>query len=538
MRRRAGLRARAAAVASTLALLLLGCTGQGRSPTPPTGVTPGPGGPSPTLRAFGPPQWFREAVLYEVFVRSFADSNGDGVGDLDGIRERLDYLRGLGVTAIWLTPIHPSPSYHGYDVTDYLSVNPDFGTTEDLMELVEAAHARGMRVIMDYVASHTSRYHPFFQDAYGNPQSPYSDWYRWKDPGQVTYESFFGIESMPSVNHQSEEANRYFIDLARHWMDLDGDGDYTDGIDGFRADYALGSPHSFWKELRAALKALNPEVLLLGEVWVDDPVTQAPYLEDEFDALFDFPLYHVLQGSPEVAGDGLLGGGGFASRLANLVQEQDEVFPSQAILVRFAGNHDTDRVASEVRGDAARMRLAATVVATAGGTPMLYYGEEIGLRGRKGDGPFYDEYRREPMPWTASGRGGGTPDWFVDRRFDRPRDGVSVEEQEGDPGSLLAFYRRLYGVRAASPALRGGRYRLLTSEPQGVWAFWRWTEDQVVSVLLNFGAEPATVWLDPARAPAPVAAHPVDLLTGRPVRLRGGTVRLGPAGALLLDWTP
>lgn len=537
MRRRAGLRARAAALAAALVLLLPACTGPGPSPASPTAVTPGPGRPPPT-RTFGPAPWLRDAVLYEVFVRSFADSNGNGVGDLDGITGRLDYLRGLGVTAIWLTPIHPSPSYHGYDVTDYLSVNPDFGTTQDLLELVEAAHARGMRVILDFVASHTSRYHPFFLDAYGNPDSPYSDWYLWKDPAHVTYQSFFGNESMPSVNHQTEAANRYFIDVARHWMDLDGDGDYTDGIDGFRCDYALGSPHAFWKELRAALKALNPEVLLLGEVWVEDPVTQAPYFEDEFDALFDFPLYHVLQGSPEVAGDGLLGGGGFVSRLVNVVEEQHEVFPPHAVLVRFAGNHDTDRVASEVRGDEARMRLAAALVATAGGIPMLYYGDEVGLRGHKGNGPFYDEYRREPMPWTASGRGGGTPDWFADRRFDRPWDGVSVEEQDGDPGSLLNFYRHLYQVRAASPALRDGDYELLASAPEDVWAFWRWTDDQVVSVLLNFGTDPATVRLDAARAPGPVVDQPVDLLTGRPVHLRGGAVRLNPAGVLLLDWTP
>jgi alpha-amylase len=460
------------------------------------------------------------------------------VGDLDGVRSRLDYLERLGVTAIWLTPIHPSPSYHGYDVTDYMAVNPDFGTREDLVELVEAAHARGMRVIMDYVASHTSREHPFFQDALGDPRSPYADWYRWKDPAHLTYESFFGMESLPTVDHTSEEANRYFIEVARHWMDLDGDGDYTDGIDGFRCDYALGSPHAFWKELRASLKALNPEVVLLGEVWVDDPAAQAPYFEDEFDALFDFPLYHVLQGSPEVAGDGLLGGGGFVSRLVDVVEEQRRAFPPQALLVRFAGNHDTDRVASEVRGDGARMRLAAALVATAGGVPMLYYGEEVGLRGRKGRGPYYDEYRREPMPWTASGRGGGTPDWFPARRYDGPHDGVSVEEQDGRPGSLLSFYRHLYAVRAASPALREGAYRLLAAEPEGVWAFWRWTEDQVVSVVANLGAEPATVRLDTAGAPVPVAPVPVDLLAGRPVRLHGQALRVAPARVLVLDWTP
>jgi alpha-amylase len=525
-----------------LAIILVGgCTSGGPEGDPTTvpDASPQTGATSATPPAeYTTPDWFRQGALYQVFVRSFSDFDGDGIGDLRGIAGRLDYIQALGVNALWLTPIFESPSYHGYDTTDYYAIEPDFGEIDDLVYLVEQAHSRGIRVILDYVASHTSDQHPFFQDAYGNPESEYADWYEWTNDEHTEYQSFFDIDTLPSIDHTSEEANAYFLEMARHWMDLDGDGDFTDGIDGFRADYALGSPHAFWEQMRVSLKPLNPEVLLLGEVWVEDPSSQAPYLENQFDALFDFPLYIQLQGNPEIPGDGILNGDGFLFSLLSDVEQQKELFPAEAVPVRFVNNHDTNRVVTEVEGDPDRQRLAALLMATLDGTPMIYYGEEIGMAGAKGTGPIFDEYRREPMEWFAGGVGGDQATWFSGTRYAQPDDGVSVEEQQEDPGSLLSYYRAVYDLRRSTEVLSAGGYAPLPVEPDSdVWAFWRFTEDRVLSAIFNFGTERATVALDLSSAPAPLADVPFDLLTGLQVRLDPEAMILEPASGVLLDWT-
>jgi alpha-amylase len=520
-----------------VALVSSACTGGApRAPAPSPSSVPSTS-PSTSPTPFATPEWFKDGVLYEIFVRSFADSNGDGIGDLRGIENKLDYLKGLGVTAVWLTPIFASPSYHGYDTTDYYTINPDFGTKDDLVSLVGSAHAKGIRVILDFVASHTSNLFPYFKDAYGNPGSQYSDWYVWKDAAHRVYQSFANVPTLPSLNHANPVVNQYYIDVAKYWMDLDGDGDYTDGIDGFRCDYALGSPHAFWRQLRAALKPLNPDVLLLGEVWVDSPSAQTPYFQDQFDALFDFPLYIQLQANPQISGDGVLNGSAFLSSLNNIVKSEAGQFPADAIRVRFAGNHDTNRIASEEEGNAARERLAALLVASLDGTPMIYYGDELGMSGEKGSGPIYDEYTREPMEWYGSDAGPDQPAWFKESRFDQPNDGVSVQEEESDQRSLLNYYRQIYAMRAANPALATGGFELLPTDVDGVWAFWRFTRDDVVSAIFNFNPSKVTVRPDLSTAPNSIGTTAVDLLTGTTLKPINEAFTLGPAQALLLDWT-
>lgn len=531
-----------------VASLLAGCAGPGQfsatpNPQPATSTLPPEAtaarpAPTPTVALpYETPDWFKTAVLYQVFVRSFRDSNGDNIGDLDGITEQLDYLQSLGVTALWLTPIFAAGSYHGYDTLDYYAINPDFGTRADLQELVDAAHTRGMRIILDYVASHTSNEHPFFKSAYGNPASPYADWYRWKDAAHTTYFGFANLDTLPTLNHKSDAVNAYFIDLALHWLDLDDDGDFTDGIDGWRADYALGSPPEFWQTLRVALKTANPEALLLGEVWVNNVSTQAPYYQ-QFDALFDFPLQIALMAGPESALDGALAGVRPAAVPANVILEQQTAFPAEAIPVRFLSNHDTDRIATEVEGAPERLRLAAVLLATLSGTPMLYYGEEIGMRGHKGGPPLYDAYRREPMDWHAA-EGPGQARWF-EPEYWAPKDGISVEEQDGDSASLLSFYRQVLALRAAHPALARGDYAPLPAGPEpGVWAFWRFAKGEIIAVVLNLGQTPATATLDLLTGPGALRTQPpTNLLTGQPAELDPAAITLQPAEALVLDFTP
>ncbi len=443
------------------------------------------------------PAWFNEAILYEIFPRSFYDSNGDGIGDLKGITQKLDYLQALGVNALWLTPIFASPSYHGYDTTDYYKINPEFGTEAELVELVREAHRRHIRVLLDYVVAHTSDQHPFFKEAFGNPASKYAEWYLWNNPAHTEYETFFGVKELPRVNYDSADAQKYFIDVAKYWMQKTGDGDPKRGIDGYRADYVLNVPHAYWKKLRAEVKALNPEFLLLAEAWTGG-LDIARYYENEFDATFDFPSYGDLEGSNDRVGDSMLLGGNSGSLLFGTLSAESRLFPPGAQSVHFLNNHDTDRVMSEVKGDRARAKLGATLLLTLPPTPMVYYGEEIGMTGTKAPAPDYDKTRREPMDWYAAESGAGMTNWYKPSgRNNQAGDGVSVEEEQGQADSLLEHYRALIKLRAGHSALRAGALEKLSLEGSSeALAFLRTDAQETLLVILNFGAKPASLTLD------------------------------------------
>jgi glycosidase len=476
--------------------------------------------------------------VYEIFVRSFADSDGDGIGDLNGITQRLDYLESLSVDTIWLMPIFPSPSDHGYDVSDYFAVNPDFGTLEDLQALVDAAHQRQMRVILDFVPSHLSNQNPLFQDAFQNPDSPYSDWFVWTNDAHTTYAGFAGINEMPRFNHYNPEVVAYLAEAAQHWLDLDGDGDLTDGVDGFRVDNVTFPPQEFLVALRQSVKTANPDALLLGEAWVHNPSDLSRFFPDQFDALFDFPLYELMQGNHDSNGDGLLAGNSFPVLITSLLEEQAERFPDEAIALRFFSNHDTNRIATELGSDPARQRLAVALLASLPGPVLIYYGEEIGMPGQKGGEPGWDNYRREPMDWYANEQGTGQASWFMpDDRWNRPQDGISVEEQEDDPGSLLNYYRNALGIRGSSPALTEGSIEILELEADqpGAWGFVRTSGEAAIVALFNFSDEQIEVTVP--QFPFSSASL-VDLLTEStyPASEQGQsyTVTLAPASGIWL----
>lgn len=454
--------------------------------------------PSATLIPYTTPEWFNGDVLYEIYVRSFADSDGDGIGDLNGVTQKLDYLESLGVDAIWLMPIYPSPSAHGYDVTDYFAVNPDYGTLADLQALVAAAHQRQMRVILDFVPSHLSNQNPLFQEAYKNPASERSDWFVWTNDSHSTYAGFAGNQEMPRFNHYNPEVVDYLAQAARYWLDLDGDGDYTDGIDGFRVDNITFPPQEFLVALRQAVKAADPDALMLGEAWVHNPSDLSRFFTDQFDALFDFPLYELLQGNQDSNGDGLLAGKSFPILLTTLFGDQAKRFPPEALPLRFLSNHDTNRIASELGGDPMRQRLAAALLASLPGPVLLYYGEEIGMPGQKGGAPYYDNYRREPMDWYAAEAGEGQTTWFKPQdRWNKPMDGISVEEQDPDPESLLNYYRKALQLRRSNPALSGDEYSILELEVDkpGAWGMLRSQGNTVVIALFNFSNDAVNVAL-------------------------------------------
>ncbi len=470
--------------------------------------------PAATLIPYETPDWFDGDILYEIFVRSFADSDGDGIGDLNGITERLDYLESLGVDTIWLMPIYPSPSVHGYDVSDYFAVNPEYGTLEDLQALVQAVHERDMRIILDFVPSHLSNQNPLFQDAYNNPESEYSDWFVWTNDAHTSYAGFADNEDMPRFNHYNPEVVAYLAEAARYWLDLDGDGDLTDGVDGFRVDNVTFPPQEFLVALRQEVKSANPQALLLGEAWVHNPSDMSRFYPDQFDALFDFPLYELMQGNQDTNGDGLLAGKGFPVLITSLMEDQAERFPEEAIALRFLSNHDTNRIATELAGDAARQRLAIALLAAYPGPGLLYYGEEIGMPGQKGGAPSYDNYRREPMDWYAAEEGPGQASWFKpEDGWNQPADGISVEEQDSDPESLLSYYRNALAIRRQNTALSQGDFTIIqldASEP-GAWGFIRSREGNMVVAVFNFSNQE----LDITIPEFPFSADAlVDLLSG------------------------
>lgn len=548
---------------ATLALVLLlatsGCTSLSATPTPAPTPTSSPTPVSTPYPAFVPtvtpipkvvtPQWAREMVLYLVFVRSFYDSNGDGIGDLRGLTQRLDYLNDgnpattsdLGVNAIWLMPIFAAASYHGYDTTDHFQINPDYGTREDLIHLVDECHRRGIRVLLDYVMGAVSNQHPFFKDAYNNPASTYSDWFTWYDEAHTRYKAFANIATVPTPNGDNPKVQDYALQVARYWIDLDGDGDLTDGLDGLRCDYALGQSHAFWQRISSELKAQNPNLLLLGEVW-STAQDIATYYDGQFDSTFDFPLYYVLATDPQAVGRGVLGLVNPPGYVHGALLMRQRYYPTGAQSVIFLNNHDTNRVMSAVGSDAATARLAPILLFTLPGTPLVYYGEEIGMTGVKGDGqPYWDEYRREPLDWYASESGPGMTTWFrPPDRNNAPNDGISVEEEENDAGSLLERYRLLIRIRHDFPTLSYGDYERVqvSAGPRSVYAYLRQDGNAHLLVVVNFAKDKSVASLDLGATALPAAPWAVtDLISGEvlPPMLTGTySVELPPLSGLIL----
>jgi glycosidase len=474
-------------------------------------------------------EWWNGAVVYEVFVRSFQDSGGDGAGDLAGLTARLDYLNDgnpdtdsdLGVDAIWLMPIYPSPSYHGYDVTDYRGVNPDYGTVDALKHLVAEAHKRNVKVILDFVPNHTSTQHPWFLDAVSS-SSAKRDWYvwsatdpRWGQPWNAAGTSWYPAggahyyavfwSGMPDLNWRNPDVAADMAASAAFWLDA--------GVDGFRLDavrYLVENgpgggqqdqpeTHAALKAFAAGVRASRPDALVVGEAWADTATIATYYGStaaapggDELPLAFDFPLADALVAAV-ASGD--------AGTLARGLDAAAAAMPAGAGDAPFLTNHDQQRVATRLAGDLAKEKLAASILLTLQGTPFLYYGEEVGLR--NGDCPS-DECKRTPMAWDGTATGGftsGEP-WFP---LSPGGASANVAAQTGDPGSVLSRYRALLKARKASPALaRGGTSRLGT-EANGIVAYLRTAPSETVLVAHALGGYAASVGLDlPDAAVQPV----------------------------------
>lgn len=438
----------------------------------------------------------KHGVYYQIFVRAFADGDGDGLGDLRGIIDRMDYLEDLGVSGIWLTPIHPSPTYHKYDVLDYYAIDPEIGTLEDFRELLATAQSRGIRVIMDLVLHHTSNLHPWFVAATLDPKSPYRDYYIWADsdtnlsaPGpwaQRVWHSaanghYYGLfwDGMPDLNYDNPLVQEEAKAIAEFWLDL--------GVDGFRLDAAMhiyahaeeDRSVEWWVEFREHLAEIKPDVYLVAEVW-DKSNVVAPYYAG-FDSAFNFDLANLIILSAKSGSDF-----GLARVTQRFIHRYEEHSP-WVIDAPFLTNHDQDRVMS-LLNDVEQMKMAASVYLTLPGNPFIYYGEEIGM---KGTGP--DENKREPFKWyELSGPGQST--WRASS-FNTGAWQPSVEEQQDDPHSLWNHYRSLIHLREGNLPLRVGTIVPVDTGNKQVVGFLREWKDERVLVLHNLNAAWQTVEL-------------------------------------------
>jgi len=448
-------------------------------------------------------------VFYEIFTGSFSDSDGDGTGDLRGIINRLDYLNdgdpesglSLGVEGIWLTPVFPSPSYHKYDVTNYTAIDPSFGTLDDMRELVEECHRRGILVIIDLPINHTSKTNKWYTNFVNahiveNPDNVFYDFYSWIPAGsavpagrhftrvngtEIMVETNFS-DDMPEINFDSEYARKKVLEAAQFWLEL--------GVDGFRFDaakYIYYGDHAtsaeFWTWFMSELKAIKPDIYAVAEVWDSDAVT-ARYT----------PAMNCFNFTTSQA-EGLIAAaakGGNVNKLTlyteSHINELKALNPD-AMNISFIANHDTDRVAGYLTVATGRMQMAANLYLLAPGSPFIYYGEEIGLRGSRG-GANTDANRRLAMLWGD----GDTVKDPVGTTYDpKNQTPYSVSDLISNESGIYNYYKKVIMIRKANPEISAGEYRALDFTDTKLGGFISTLDGSSVCVLHNSTTKAITV---------------------------------------------
>ncbi len=531
----------------------------------------------------GKRHWWEDAVFYQIYPRSFQDSDGDGVGDLAGIASRLGYLESLGVDALWISPFFRSPMKDfGYDVSDYRDVDPMFGTLADLRDLIAGAKERGIRIVLDLVANHSSDEHPWFVEARSSRSSPKHDWYLWVPDGRkapnnwkaifelgsawhrnyATGERYLGTftRHQPEFDWRNPEVRAAFYDVMRYWFDF--------GVDGFRLDVATGyfkdaelrsnpfSPkaipdffqkhvydrnrpefHEVFKEMRKVADGAGERVLI-GETHGSDPLIAASShgeAGDELHMAFNFDFLHRPWG---------------ARSFRESAERWYALLPEGAWPNFTLSNHDQPRHAWRYRGRGpeaaasteARARVAAAMLLTIRGTPFIYYGEEIGMTCRRipraalrdplgvSTWPFGflgRDPERTPMQWDSSEGSGftkGRP-WLPVNPDYASR---NVAAQQDDPGSLLSWYKALISLRRSRESLRSGGMRFLDIGGADVLAYERGSGKGRILVLLNFASRPRPLRLEDEYRVLLGSARAQGSSIGR------GSLSLEPESALIL----
>jgi len=487
--------------------------------------------------------WWQQGVFYQVYPRSFQDTNADGVGDLNGVRRRLPYLKELGIDAIWLSPIFPSPmADFGYDISDYTGIDPLFGTMADFDALLAEAHRHGLRLVLDLVPNHTSDQHPWFIESRSSRDNPKRDWYIWRDSGpdgappnnwlsefggsawqydaatdQYYYHAF--LREQPDLNWRNPAVQHAIHDVMRFWL--------ARGVDGFRVDviwhlikdrafrdnppnpdYRDGQPphqrllplyttdqsevHDVIAGMRRVVDAFDNRVLI-GEIYLPIERLVTYYGKDLLGAHLPFNF-------------ALLAARWSAREIENIIREYEQALPNGAWPNWVLGNHDRPRIASRVGAEQAR--VAAMLLLTLRGTPTLYYGDEIGMQ----QVAIAPDQVRDPFEMNVPGLGVGRDGCRTPMQWDATRNGGfstvtpwlplaagamhdNVSNMAADPTSILSLYKRLIELRKHRPALRWGSFELVAAKDD-LLVYLRKADDSSLMITLNFGSEPAALVSD------------------------------------------
>lgn len=482
--------------------------------------------------------WWNDAVFYEVFVRSFKDSDSDGIGDIRGLINKLDYLndgdstthQDLGINGIWLMPVAQSPSYHGYDVFDYNTIEQDYGTNADFQELMQEAHARGIKVIVDMVLNHSSSSHPWFI-ASKDTASPYREYYVWNNnpPNmvgpwgqQLWYANsgsyYYGLfwSGMPDLNFESQNMKNELLDIAEFWLtDMQVDGfrldaaKYLAEVDSTILEDAPGT-FEFWQSYNQHIKSINPESFTVGEVW--SPINKViPYVNDStLDYCFEFNIAYSIANSVN---------GRNKEFVTNAVEDAMLNYPYLQFGT-FLTNHDMDRVMSVFQNNVAKNKIAADLYLTLPGIPYLYYGEEIGMLGVKPDPDI-----RTPMQWDDSfyaGFSNAVPYKAVNPDYTWK----NVAAQTNDASSLLNHYRDLITIRNTQSVLKRGDITFLETNSTQVVAYLRAYQNEQILVVTNLGTNnlaPVLLKVPSSKLPSgPFVFHDLRLGTDLQIQVNPG----------------
>lgn len=496
-------------------------------------------------------------VFYEIFVGSFSDSNGDGIGDLRGVINRMDYLNdgnpssgnSLGIEGIWLTPIFLSPSYHKYDVSDYYQIDPSFGTKEDLQELITLCHERNVKLILDMPLNHTSLNNRWFRSFINahlthNPDSIWYNYYSWLEPYdsvpadkhyirvtfshqqqtdlQLQVEANFS-DSMPELNFDNEIVRKNVLDVATYWLQF--------GVDGFRFDaakYPYFGNHDknveFWTWYMTELKKIKPDIYTVGEVWDGDNIT------DRYLDAFNCFRFSTAQAEGLIARTAR---GGNVNRFTQAIQDYlDSIHEKNpdAMNIPFVANHDTDRAAGYLTVSSGKMQMAANLYVLMPGSPFIYYGEEIGLRGSRGAANT-DANRRLAMLWgdgdTVNDPEGSTYD---------NQTPSSVKDLNDEAGSILNHYRKVIAIRKANPEIAYGDYIALSFANTKVGGFLCTWNGSTIGVFHNTTDKEQTVDLSEAtelrfvEITASLSVDPYECIA----ELDGSLLTIGPQTSIIL----
>lgn len=431
-------------------------------------------------------------VNYQIFVRSFCDSNNDGIGDIKGIISKLDYLKDLGINGLWLTPFNPSPSYHKYDVVNYMNVDPEYGTIDDVKLLTSEARKRGMHVLMDLVVNHSSVTNSWFLESKKGADNKYRNYYEWSDvqktKGQknwwpldedrndttktARYYGFFG-SNMPDMNYDNPEVRKEIKQIGQFWVK-------EVGIDGFRLDAAQhiydedehDKSRQWWQEFRVEMEKSNKNFFMLGEVWNVDSIV-APYLKKGLHSVFNFDLaIAIIKSLQNEKNDSIIAK---HLRIMDLYKEMDANY----VDATFLTNHDQNRIASELSSNTAKTKLAAAILLTLPGTPHIYYGEELGMKGVKPD-----EAIREPFLWDVAAKDSKRTKWIAPKH-NSDEQTVPYALQSIDANSIFNYYKQLIHLRNGNALLQSGALEPISNKDLGILAYSRKLNGKTIIVVHN-----------------------------------------------------